>query len=391
MKIVQAFLMTISSLKSNKMRSFLTMLGMIIGVAAVIAMISIMDGMIDDTMSNFSDMGADTISVQLTGKGSNQLTSEDFYQFVEDNGEHFREVSPNISAGVNLRRKEQVKKDMLVYGVNECYADMNGLKIQEGRFLTYADMKTRSRVCVIGTYIRNCFFSDEDPIGEKINIGNDEYTVVGVMEERDNSTEYSWDAYIYAPYVRVSRMAGSAEPNGFTLKMTEPEQSEKAQQVLENYLYAFYHNKDCYRVTNQTSMLDMMDKMTSMEKNVLVGIAGISLLVAGIGIMNIMLVSVSERTREIGIIKSLGARQRDIMKQFVIEAAVLSSLGGVIGIIIGGLLTTGMGNLIGLDCSPSIKAIGLSFGISTGIGLLFGYMPAKRAAKLNPIDALRSE
>ena len=135
----------------------------------------------------------------------------------------------------------------------------------------------------------------------------------------------------------------------------------------------------------------MMDAMISMEENILVGIAGISLLVAGIGIMNIMLVSVSERTREIGIIKSLGARQRDIMKQFVMEAAVLSSLGGAIGIVIGGLITTGFGKLIKMNCSPSLKAIAIAFGISTGIGLLFGYMPAKRAARLNPIDALRSE
>lgn len=391
MKTIQAFLMTISSLKSNKMRSFLTMLGMIIGVAAVIAMISIMDGMINYTMSEFSDMGADTISVQLTGKGSRQLTSDDFYQFVEDHGDYFSKVSPDATLMANIRRGDIVEKDRTILGVNEYYADINGLEVEEGRFLSYADMKARSKVCVIGSYIRNAFFDGTDPIGQKISIGNDEYTVVGVMKEKYNSEEYSADSYTYAPCVRIVRKAGSAEPNNFVLKMVDSDNSKEDQQVLENYLYAFYHNKDSYRVMNQASLLEMMDKMISMEQNILVGIAGISLLVAGIGIMNIMLVSVSERTREIGIIKSLGARQRDIMKQFVMEAAVLSSLGGTIGIIIGGLITTGLGKLIGINCAPSIKAIGIAFGISTGIGLLFGYMPAKRAAKLNPIDALRSE
>ena len=144
-------------------------------------------------------------------------------------------------------------------------------------------------------------------------------------------------------------------------------------------------------VTNMASLLDIMDDMIGVMEKILVGIAGISLLVAGIGIMNIMLVSVSERTREIGIRKSLGAKQRDIMKQFVIEAAVLSTIGGGIGIAIGGIVTTTLGNMVGVSCSPSGKAIAIAFGVSAGIGLLFGYMPAKRAARLNPIDALRSE
>ena len=199
------------------------------------------------------------------------------------------------------------------------------------------------------------------------------------------------DDFVWMPYSCAVKMARNANINNYTFTITDLTNAAEYKSLIETFLYEKFKNDDLYTVTAMSEMLDSLNDMIAMVSAGLGGIAGISLLVAGVGVMNIMLVSVTERTREIGIRKALGARRSVIMQQFVIEAAVTSSLGGVMGIFLGSVATSAVGAVAGLDAAPTPSAVVISFSVSVGIGLLFGYMPASRAAKLNPIDALRSE
>ena len=198
--------MAFSRLVSNKMRAFLTMLGMIIGVGAVIAMISLMDGMIGYTMGSFSDMGADTITVSLTEKGSKVLTDTQMYDFLESHPEDFSNLSPNTSLYMTVRCGDKTMKDEGVTGVSESFALIQSLTVEKGRFLAYADMLSRNKVCVIGSYVCSELFGGENPVGQKIRFGAEEYTVIGLLKEKGDSTRYSADDCIYAPYTVVGRM-----------------------------------------------------------------------------------------------------------------------------------------------------------------------------------------
>ncbi len=244
---------------------------------------------------------------------------------------------------------------------------------------------------MIGSYVAQDLFAGESALDQILKINGEAYTVVGVLQEKADSEEGSSDDCVYLPYSVATKLSFSADISSYVFTVTNVDHMEEAKTVLKDFLYEIFLNEDLYNVTSLSEMLEMVTSMTDMMTMLLVGIAAISLLVAGIGIMNIMLVSVTERTREIGIRKSLGAKRRTILQQFVIEAGVTSSLGGIVGIAIGCVLTSVASGIIGFDASPSVSAILVSFGVSAGIGVIFGYMPARRAANLNPIDALRSE
>ena len=217
------------------------------------------------------------------------------------------------------------------------------------------------------------------------------FTVVGVLTEESDSEEGSSDDCIYIPYPVAATMNYSRDVTNYYFVATDQDTVETAKAMLETYFYDYYQDEDAYNITTLTQMLEMINTLMGTMSAMLGGIAGISLLVAGIGIMNIMLVSVTERTREIGIRKSMGARKKDIMRQFVMEAGATSTIGGVVGILLGAEATRLIGKLIDLDAAASMNAVILAFGISVAIGVVFGYLPANKAAKLNPIDALRSE
>jgi len=390
MKVSQAFKLAIRSILGSKLRSFLTMLGMIIGVGSVISLVGLMQGVTNYIISTFDDLGTNMITVGITNTDTRKVDVDDMYAFVKENNSLFQGVSPKISTRYTIKNGS-TSMTTTVNGVGEDYLRINNLELSSGRFIQYADIKNRYNGCVIGSYIVEELFEGKVSVGDTLKINGQVYEIVGIQEEESDSEEHSTDDIIYIPYTNAARLSGSADISSYVIAAHNADIVEQGEAVLDTYLYDILKNEDLYNISSMTILLETITTMTSMLSSILGGIAGISLLVAGIGIMNIMLVSVVERTKEIGIRKAIGAKKRDIMSQFVIEAALISCLGGMLGIIFGSILTRILGNAFGIEAAPSANTVLMAFGISAAIGIGFGYMPANKAAKLNPIDALRSE
>ncbi len=391
MSIKQSFILAIKSLKSSKMRAFLTMLGIIIGVGSVIILVSLMSGMTKEITDQFESMGTNLISVQVMGRGSDSRTVDvsDMEQLVWDNTDLLTAVSPSVSVSATVKY-ENTNLTTTCSGVSEYYAQIRNVELASGRFISYSDVINRSKVAILGSYQQQELFGGGDPIGENIKINGEIFQVIGVLEETQDSMEGGSDDTIILPYSSAMRL-GRSRISSYSFQAASKETVEDAMAAIEKKLNDVFGSDSAYMIMSQSQMIEQMDEMTGTMTLVLVGIAGISLLVGGIGIMNIMLVSVTERIREIGIRKSLGARRRDIMGQFLIESATTSAVGGVIGIVFGIVAGIGLGKLVGVTSSPSLGAILIAFSVSLFIGVIFGYLPANKAAKLHPIDALRHE
>ena len=394
MGITQCFIMALKSLSTSKMRAFLTMLGIIIGVAAVILIMSLGNGMTIYINDMFAEMGTTTINVTITGRGSTRtVDADDMYEFYEENTDSFSYVSPLVSTMGQVRTSVDSETYMpSITGVSEQYLDAKQQELAAGRNIAYMDIEQNSKVCVVGAFYD--YLYDGEAVGNYIKINGDKYTIIGVVEELDDKTdETGSDNFVYVPYSTAARLlARNANITSYIFLAKTEDDIDKCVSLLDDRLYETFRNEDLYTVMSNSVILDTMTDMVNIVVNILSAIAAISLVVGGIGIMNIMLVSVTERTREIGIRKALGAKGRHIRMQFVIEAGTTSAVGGIIGIVFG-IVGARMVSMFIDDFTavPTIQAILLAFGISVAIGVIFGYLPANKAAKLNPIEALRHE
>lgn len=381
-----------SNIKGNRMRTFLTMLGMIIGVSSVIILVSLMQGVYGSIIDSYAEMGLNNVNVTIKGRNGNLILDEnDMYQYAKEHAGNINGVMPMVNVPGTLNRNGNKIENTQAQGIDEKYIDIFKKKMDKGHAITYSDLITRQKVCVIGSYINDKLFKGKAKIGDTVFLNGGELTIIGILKQAYDSSEWSSDNCFYIPYTTAMRLSGMGNVSTYQFYIKNGDKVSEETKAMQLYLFNTFHDTKAYSVTNMIDMLKQINQEMSIMTNVIAGIAGISLLVAGIGIMNIMLVSVSERTKEIGIRKSLGAKYSDIMRQFVLEAGATSTIGGLIGILLGAFAAIQIGGLFKIVVTPSINTVMIAFGVSVGIGVLFGFLPARKAARLNPIDALRNE
>ena len=389
--------MSVSNILGNRMRSFLTMLGIIIGVAAIIALMTIVQGATDTMTAQFDSMGLGTLRVTVSGTALKQgLTDSELNQVLVC--EHVAGISPSLSSTVTAVRGENWSDSISLRGNDAAYFQKNPDLLKRGRAINAIDVAQELRVCLVDGGTAETLFFGEDPVGKTLYLGGHEFTVVGMIDEEEDASLFSQillgggtDSAVYVPDSSAKKLMGTSTVSTFEVYLTDSEKTDTAIEEIEAVLDGIFNYKEnAYNVINMESMTDAMELMTSMMMSLLVGIASIALVVGGIGIMNMMLVTVTERTTEIGLRKALGAEPGQIQMQFLIEAIILSLLGGVIGVIVG--LTVSFAICMNTDITFALNtfAIGLGVGFSAAVGIIFGWAPARKASNLNPIDALRS-
>ncbi len=388
MKIIETISSAAKAVWTHKMRSFLTMLGIIIGIFAVTALISV------GQSSNAA------VTEQIEGLGSNLLTisiRDDRADLKLDDVEKIGRlagigaVSPYISSTYTVKNGATSMEDISVIGVTSDYQNIREYEVKEGRFITNKDNDNRLKVAVIGQDIAVELFSSLDVVGQEMSVNGTKYEIVGVLAEQGDDETVSGDELVIIPFVTAQRMMQNTTISTIYASAQSSDTVSIAQASLESFLKQYSTEDNGYSINSQDSILESLEEVSATQTAMLGGIAGISLLVGGIGIMNIMLVSVMERTRDIGIEKAIGATRRDILMQFLFEAVIVSGTGGLIGILLAEFGSGFIGQLMDTTVTVQSSVMLTALGFSLIIGVGFGIYPAIKASKLNPIEALRYE
>ncbi|MCX7589340.1 MAG: ABC transporter permease [Patescibacteria group bacterium] len=405
MKFKDLFSEIFISLLANKVRSGLTILGIVIGIASVIAMVSIGQGASNQITKSIEGLGSNLLNIipgtlrpgvgiVSSGRGSAQTLKNDDVEVIEKIDGVYR-VSPEVSRRFQIIGINGKNTNSTVFGVTENYPIVRNLNISSGVFISESQNRSLARVAVLGPQAAYDLFGDEDPIGKVIKINKINFLVIGVAAPRGSVGFVNYDDIIYVPLLTMQKVLAGIDY--LTVMAVKVESKDLINQVRDDIIYnlSIKHRVDPqnpdFTIASQEDILGTLNQVIATFTIFLASIAGISLLVGGIGIMNMMLTSVTERTREIGLRKAIGAKERDISLQFLAESVVLTLIGGIIGIILGSLIAISISYFAGISTSVSLFSIILAFGVSTIIGIIFGYYPARRASKLNPIEALRYE
>lgn len=392
--IGECFRMSLSNIRGAKVRSFLTVLGILIGVMAVIALITTVNGVTGSISESFLSMGAGTLTVTVSGSDlKTGMSKEDLEALTQL--EQVEGITPTVNINnARISRGGSYESRISVGGKNAYYFLTNPEVVLRGRMLNFIDENNMSYVCLIDSEMIESFFYGVDPVDQHLYINGIPFLVVGTFSTENTesiASIFSGSPSILIPYTTAMKMNNVNEVTSFTVYMADDATSAETSAAVEEAMDAmFSYEEDCFTITTMDAIEDTMETMMGMMTTLLAGIASIALLVGGIGIMNMMLTTVTERTVEIGLKKALGARQWQIQLQFLIESFLLSLIGGIAGILLGLGLSLILSNVMGTAFRISTDAIVLGFGFSALIGIVFGWAPARKASKLNPIDALRS-
>ncbi|PSO49134.1 MAG: ABC transporter permease [Cyanobacteria bacterium SW_9_44_58] len=403
MQLIETIRMATATLTANKLRSSLTMLGIIIGNASVIAMVGVGEGAQQLAKNEFQSLGPNTLFITPGSREQRQTTFDLPKTLVYEDAKAIAEqvpsiksVAPQISNNQVITYQDKNSNDSVI-GTTPSFLNVRSFQIAKGRFIREFDLQKNNRVAVLGSETAKQFFGLENPLGKQIRIKNSSFKIVGVMEPKGSFLGNNQDDAVYIPLTTMAnQIVGNRSVYGINLTLiavsAKNSDSIRAAKFQIENLLRLRHNitgENDFTIQTQQDILDLVGTVTGGLTAMLAAIAGISLLVGGIGVMNIMLVSVSERTQEIGLRKAIGAREKDILTQFLIEATILAVLGGLLGTVIGGGIVIVVGSITPLPATISITAVMIAVTVSGGVGLAFGVIPARQAAKLDPIVALR--